>query len=241
MRYLLLLMAVYGLLAPLPAHAGLTFNGTSQYLTATVLPATTEPITFCAWGNTTTTAATAFIVHVENHSNAAQDGSYGLRRNTTTVQARKSDDSGVNGTGSQGTLTTNTWFHACATLVADNDRTGWLNGTGTANTTTITDPTINIAAIGAFYRTVGSTGAYWSGMIAHVAIWNSILTTAEISALAGGASPWCVRRAELVSYTPLFEANNPQADWGAPRAWTPVNTPTLGTGPPVAIGSCSRN
>src|SRR5512139_3914486 len=63
---------------------------------------------------------------------------------------------------------------------------------------------------------LGNRGAAWdrnwAGDLAEFAVWDAILTPAEIAALAAGAHPLTIRPAALVSYVPLWGVDSPEPD-----------------------------
>jgi hypothetical protein len=111
------------------------------------------------------------------------------------------------GTGiatSTGTYTANSWHHAAGTFASSTLREIFLNGTGgDTNTTTVSFPTgldgIRIGIVGGV-----APGDAFDGDLAEVAVWNVVLTDAEIQALANGASPNYIRRGALVGYWPVW-------------------------------------
>jgi hypothetical protein len=224
------------------AHGGLEFNGTTQYLVTTSPPVTDEPITVCAWARPDSTAGTSrYIFFVGTQTSASTDGEWMLRFTSTTTQARKLDDASVTNTGQRTTtVVAIVWQHVCGVFAANNSIVAWHNGTGgTAGTTSVADPTVNAAGIGARQHNTTTRG-WFDGRLAHVAMWNVALTALEIGALASGVHPLCVRRDAVRSYMPLYEAVNPHPDFAGLHSWVPTNAPTVTTGPPVASGACGR-
>lgn len=53
----------------------------------------------------------------------------------------------------------------------------------------------------------------WDGMIAHLAMWNVLLSQAEVVALAAGTNPLLVRPESSQLYMPLDGINNPELDF----------------------------
>jgi len=104
----------------------------------------------------------------------------------------------------------NTWGHAAAVFVSTTSRFAYLNGVaGTENTTSripVTTPdTTNIGARILRDATVNIPAI--ESLIAEAAIWNVVLTAAELLQLAAGYSPLFVRPASLVAYYPLIRGD----------------------------------
>jgi hypothetical protein len=114
------------------------------------------------------------------------------------------------------TLTTGEWQHLCATVSASpNDLYAYRNGTQVASATGVSDAppfTITVYAAGR-YPGGGGTN-YWDGKLADYALYDAVLSAAEIAALAKGASPLTIRPTKLVMYWPLWGITTPEVDLG---------------------------
>lgn len=99
--------------------------------------------------------------------------------------------------------TANQWYHIAGTVETAGDKYCYLNGVPGAVQSSNVDPSaIDRVAFGAMARL--SVGSYLSGGVAEAAIWNVVLTQAEISSLAAGYSPLLIRPQRLVAYWPLI-------------------------------------
>lgn len=111
--------------------------------------------------------------------------------------------------------TANAWYHACA-YAPDNAVGNWrvfLNAAGgqdTGSEDTLNFISADRTGIGA--NVDSSVSGYMSGVIAEAAIWNVVLTAAEIAILAKGYSPLLVRPQSLVGYWPLIGRCSPEID-----------------------------
>lgn len=119
------------------------------------------------------------------------------------------------GTGAYSTTTTgysiNTWHHACGVWSATNSRKSYIDaGSVGENTTDLTPVGLDRTAIGKLMRS--TPGGPFYGRIAEAGIWNVVLDTSEISALARGALPLRVRPGSLVAYWPLWGRTSPEID-----------------------------
>ncbi len=145
-------------------------------------------------------------------------------------------------TGAGNGWATSTWNHA-AGVFTSSLRTAYLNGgsSGTQSTTVtapggLIDPYIDINRV----QTDAAAGGYGHNAsneeirMAEVAIWNTDLTSAEISSLAKGFCPKLIRPDYLFFYTPLirttgssiFEANGiSMTAYNFGSAFTPTTEP----------------
>jgi hypothetical protein len=176
----------------------------SQSLEVTSAPATNVPLTMCAWfqvPNADDPNAFAGLVTLGTQ-NGVDRYSLFYRSVVNNVAA-----TAVQG-GTLGVATTssgpssNTWTHACAVFTSTTSRTAYINaGNSGTNTTSVTVGAPNNVIIAARYAT--TLGAYLTGLIAEVGIWNAALTAAEIASLAKGMTCDKVRPQNLVFYAPL--------------------------------------
>lgn len=112
------------------------------------------------------------------------------------------------------TIPVDTWSHVAVTYdtgATGNDPVFYVNGTATASTEygapsgTVTDP-----ASAWLLGNRGSLSRSCKGQLAEVAIWNRILTAAEVALLGDGYSPLFIPNG-LVVYEPLLRDNvNPK-------------------------------
>lgn len=122
-------------------------------------------------------------------------------------------------------------FESVAAVFVSNEyRSVYLNGVeGIPNTHVLpTDANANKTSIGVLFRVTAV--AYFTGITAECAIWNVVLTSAEIASLAKGFSPRRIRPQSRVFYAPLIR--NIQ-DLQKALALTPVNGPTVAAHPRV--------
>jgi len=192
----------------------LSFDGTvDEYLSKTVTLASGRPLTAAGWilpdlkqqNHIITLIDTAAAGSMPNESGyfAIGAGKYGrwdlVWGNGKTSTATDQYDNGGN-----------SWTHLCGTVETDNVRTLYANGSSVATGTGgyISDiASANKVYIGATASTVNFNGIdaneYTDGLIAEVGLWNALLTTDEISALAAGFSPALIRPSALLGYWPL--------------------------------------
>lgn len=171
-------------------------TASSRHLITNSAPVTGTPLTMCAWFNTVATGTAQGIMSLANTSNGqffrmALDGS-----------ARVIANAGFNSSVSAA-YTSGLWAHSAAVFESSVFRQAYLNGVaGSANTASFTPTGISSVFIGA--NSLTSVSAPHNGRIAECGIWNVVLTSGEIAALARGLTPDKIRPQSLVFYAPLI-------------------------------------
>jgi len=133
----------------------------------------------------------------------------------------------------------NEWHHACAVFPDVNSRTAFLDGVPALTTTTISHPT-GIDAMDVGFEGDLTSGDPWDGRLAHVAVWDIALTTADVEMLAAGISPLKVRPNNLIFYAPLRLQSGDERDLVGGKTLTDVNTVTAADGPRAFAPSTSQ-
>ena len=177
--------------------------------------ATAAPVTLAAWGKTSMTGITQYMVSLLNSASADTFDQFALRlTGADVISARCGAAGGVSEAISSTGFTENVWFHAAAVFTSATDRAAFINGGSKGTNATSRVPAgINRTAIGlqdngsASLRAFGQGG---TGDLAEVGIWSAALTDAEIAALATGLSPMAIRPASLIGYWPLVGNNSPE-------------------------------
>jgi hypothetical protein len=187
------------------------FNGTSQSITASAAPVTSEPLTICAWFYPTRNTARTAIVSLcdTTGGSAGNQMFFALVEDGTAagdpICATKQDGGAVAAEAvSTSGFSTNAWNHGCAVFTSTTSRTIFLNGGSSAtNSTTVNTNanTVDKTAIGCLGRSTNA--AFFQGRVAEVGIWNAALTAAEIASLAKGMTCDKIRPQSLVFYAPL--------------------------------------
>lgn len=134
------------------------------------------------------------------------------------------------GTGAWGFAypATNAWRHLGVTYdagAAANDPLMYLDGVSQAVSESAPPsgaPSTNADAYMIGNRSEGDRT--WDGRIAEFAVWDVILTAAEMAALGAGISPLLIRPASLVSYVPLLGGQSPEPDWKIAGGATVIGT-----------------
>lgn len=186
-----------------------TFNGSSQYISATH-PVADVPLTLACWfkSNSATGQGLVNISSLGGNNYRVQlQANLAAKPLRATQQGLNSSNSAATGTAESTTgYTAGDWAHACGVFASITSRTVYLNGDGSATDTT--QITTSSAAIDRLWIGANSNSAgpalYCDGSIAEVGVWNVALTAAEVAILATGASPTLVRPQSLVFYAPLI-------------------------------------
>lgn len=177
-------------------------RASNQMLTHSAATVTAYPVSMSAWFRTSDLTVNQVIV--ANVEDSTGVGVYLLVRGVDAgdpLSASDFDGSTAARANSGGSVTSGTWHHGGATYSAINARSVFLDGARTDNSTSVTAfSATNRTRIGALI----SGNSHWSGQIAEVAIWDVVLTDAEMLVLAAGFSPLVVRPSSLRLYLPLW-------------------------------------
>ena len=200
-------------------------NGSSQYLYTATVPVAAPALTLAAWFKSTSDAIAQTIACIGDHDtsnlhvgNMAAMGS--VAGDPIQAQTRSAAANGWANTSSG--FDANVWTHACCVFAATNSRSAYING-GSGNTTTTDVATITADELSVGVKTRDIPQAYFSGRLAHLAVWNVALSEVNIAALAAGADPSGVDADHLVAYWPLY--NDANDDKGTNHL-TAVGSPT---------------
>lgn len=205
------------------------FDGSTDYYYYNGAIRVAEPFTYACWFYLTSAAANSGLVGQGNTSwqhFAEMFGTTGQK-----VAVRVGDTGGNQTVSTTTTYSLDTWNHACARIVAHNNRYVYLNGGGEGRGTSVVSPTPAKTVIGAIYNG-GTITWHATGYIALAAIWHVDLTTTEIAKLAAGISPLAVRPYNLSMYCPMIVPQNPLVDYRGPSLGE-FGTPVAAPHPPV--------
>lgn len=198
-------------------------TASSQSLSNGAAVLSAYPMTLACWFKTAT-IHTGALVALDNGIALYNAIRYG----SGTVDAFSS---GAFISSSTNTVGTGIWSHAAGVFSAANSRTAYLNGqAGT------TDVNLNVAGLGNTTN-IGEviSSEFFNGDIAHAAIWNVALTTAEILSLYNGLSPLLIRSSALSAYWILAGAASPEPDYFNNFNLTLNNAPIQGTTDPSIV------
>lgn len=202
-------------------------SASTQYLINANAVLTDEPITMAAWARAAQTNAANIIMSI-NRASGGQDRWSIFFNSTAKVNATAADAGGGSGStiDSTGSYSANTWHHVAGTFLNDTGRSVWLDGTETVGPgTSRTVASVDQTTIGVQFVS-GATSAPLNGEVAEAAIWNVVLTAAEMASLAKGFCPLFIRPASLVAYWPLIGRHDPEICPKGGFNMTLINTPT---------------
>lgn len=175
----------------------------SQYISAQLGAAVSEPCTIALWFNTTDGASSPMLMSIctVTSNNRKQvnvtDGTYKVT--ASAIAGGVAGDATTTAGGSSGINAA-----ASGVFTSSSSRTAYVNG-GSSGTNTASVTTGNTAYIGIAARHNGTSwGAFPSAKLAETAIWSVDLTADEITSLSKGFSPRRIRPQSLVFYAPLL-------------------------------------
>lgn len=211
-----------------------TCNGTSSYLNVASTPVSAVPLTLACWFRTGTTGVQRGLVSIGDTAGDADEFLLSVSA-TETVQALTRRSSSASAESTTG-LSVDTWHHGCAVFNSATDRRAFIDG-GSKGTEATSKTPVGLDTISVGRRARLSSGAFFDGDIAHVAIWNATLLDGEVAALAKGFPVMRMRRNSLLAYFPLF-GGSPSPDLtGGGYSLTLVDSPTVLTSQPPRIAS----
>ena len=207
-------------------------DASSEYLRSTTSPldGISAPYTIACWGYTDITTIAEVMLCI-NHSSTANNymfislqGTVGAARfGIRAGPDQKDADTSAN-------FSANTWHHVAGVSTDTTNRTVYLDGGNTGTDADTQDPAFNTINIGRFERST-SDGAYFSGRVAEVGVWDVELTAAEVGVLAAGYAPPFVRPGNLLFYAPLVRTEDHDTVGGI--ILTPNNTPSVADHAPI--------
>lgn len=209
-----------------------TFNGSSQYLSASSTLLSAEPIDFVMYFNSNSSTVAQAALSLGN--SGAANGVYSITVEGATagdpIRAFKQSDAGTNGLAtSTGGYTANTWHVAGNTYISDTSRAVYLDGTKDTNATSVSDPSPDYVTIGVLRRS--TLASYFSGSIAETYILDANMSDANHARAAKGISPfWLMPGKNVRAWYPLHGHNNNRVRNGYPDL-TATGSPTNGTHP----------
>lgn len=219
----------------------LLVKGSSEYLEITAGLWTVYPLTLACWFYPTNLDSTSQTI-ICGADNTDANRSQRLQITASNLLGATSHGGSLSSTANAGAVTANTWTHGAAVFSSATSRKVSKNGGtfGSSSTNISMNGAPNRTSIG---RRANSTPAnYFSGRVEHVAIWNTDLTQAEVTALAvGQISPLAIRRANLVAYVPCLGDQSPEFDLVAGRSWAVTGTVKANGAPAIGLLGWRRN
>lgn len=210
-----------------------TFNGSSQYLSASSTLLTNEPIDMVIHGKSNSTTAGQFAISLGN--NGTNGGiAFAFRGDVASdpLQAWKFDDTGVGGSGvTSAGFSASTWYVGSSTFISNTSRSVFLNGASKgSDTTNAPDPTPDFITLGALRRSTLSL--YFDGSLAEAYILDVNMTDANHAVFGKGYSPlWIVPIKNVRAWYPLQRHNSNNVRNGYPADLTATGSPTTSSHP----------
>jgi len=210
-------------------------DASTEYLEIDVAPVTTFPCTMAIWFNSNDDTIEQNLIVIADKDVEKHWIVLGIKGDIegNPVRARTRSGSGSDSAATSTGYAANTWHHALGTFASSTDRKAYIDGGSEGTNTGSSDPAgLDRLSIG---RVGDSTPTdYFSGLLAEAAIWNVILTAAEITILPLGFSPKVIRPQSLVYYDSLIDLNNLVDEVGG-LVLTAFNTPVAGSHVPKVI------
>lgn len=193
------------------------FDGSTGFLTKSSALATTYPVTMSCWFNSDNDTTNLVLMSLSTDAGTARfalvAAGAGTGGNTLICSSITSAGGGSNAETGAPYWSSGAWHHAAGVIASPTSRYAYLDGAASAHSTTSRVVTGLDRTMIASRFNAGTTGAYFSGKIAEVGVWNIDLSPAELTMLARGVSPLLVRPASLVTYCPVYGRNSPEIDF----------------------------
>lgn len=178
------------------------YSASSQYFIGNQSIITDEPITMACWFfPLATPSGVPFSCGTSGTDNRLQIQVTSTNITVLRTRAGVSNASAI----FTGTFTFNIWYHVVATISPSGGEIAiWSNGVkgGTTGVNPGLSMPISEILIGA--RRVSTPGNFFTGSVAELSLWNTVLTSSEIESLAKGFRPSRIRPSGLSFYTPFI-------------------------------------
>lgn len=181
-----------------------------------------------------------FTVHVWMNNDTAS----GVQRpcGFTTAGANNGFSMATNGTGLAftlhgvkdyvgGSFSANTLYSYLITIDSSFDAAFFLNGTATGTDTGTAAGNVNTVDD---WHVAKGAAQFWDGMVSENAVWNIVLPTTLITALANGVNPFVIRNDALAFYSPIDGSHSPEAEYTGQNNLTVTGTTKIAH-PPVEL------
>lgn len=134
------------------------------------------------------------------------------------------------------TCTTGQWYHACYVVASSTSRTLYLDGGSSVSESGNKSP----SAMSTIWPGYASAGGYWSGRLAHLAIYSSALGADKVASLASRYVPPLVCPSAGQHHWPMggFDGDTDVDRWGG-KNLTAFGSPTYVDQCPMVYPSCA--
>lgn len=199
-----------------------SFTNNADLLSTASAVVTGPPFTVSLWYNGNTSTAERRLFALDTGDAVTSEQWCVMLLATTSLATWRARSGGTNQDAQSIAPTVGTWQHFCGIEESATSRAMFVDGGNKATNLISKSPT------GVTTTCIGNRSALNSnadGLVSHVAVWDVVLTDAEVARLAGGANPQVIRPASLIYYKPLTII---------PSDMTVAGTPTnSGDFPPV--------
>lgn len=188
-------------------------GASSQYLeVGTTEVATAVPCTFACWFRTPGLSATGTLMtsNADSTTNA-----FSLEMNSSELLRATCNGGGAAAVSVA--ATPDKWHHACAVFATTSSRSVYLDGANknTSSTGPFTPVGIKTLNVGSAKTTSSIRQNFFTGNIAHAAIWKIALSDEEVLKIGRGYPHEMMRPEHLVAYWPLdLPGDGGQLDYG---------------------------
>lgn len=192
------------------------FDGSGDRIVGTLTTAVVFPCTIACFIKVTNHPyPTEKVPLMLANATGSTNDSAKLRTSTTVDNAwalRYTDSAGTTASPNKAVTADNTWLPWCATLASDDFTCYVSDNTGAGNSTT---NVLDSAGMTKVHIGEDSSGLYdWLGNIAEVAIWDKVLSSAEVASYCSGTAASSIAAANLRGYWPLNASNATQSNLG---------------------------
>ena len=215
----------------------LDFDGTTDQLGSPAPPTSLKsiPLTLAAWVNSDADHVGG-VLCVEGENSTAVHG-HGIIRVTGDMWAFSQNNTNVQAVRAA----TNTAWHSCVGVFAGtSDRSIWVDGAETNETSSKVPDTTYVERIRIGQRANDNNDQNFNGKIAECAAWDIALSDSEVAAHAAGVSALLIAPRNLVAYWPLggpMISSSVYKDIVGGFDMTATGTPTAYDHPPIIYPS----
>ena len=205
-------------------------DATPDFLQADIAVIGAAPMTVCAWIRLDDLSSNQVLWWCGDKDDPLQ--AFTLQfDDINLIEWRTIDGGGSRASTSTG-VTIDTWHHVAGAEISTTSRSAWIDGGSKGTDGSTESPSgADRTAIGMARDSTPSRET--SGNIAHVAVWDVVLSDSEIATLAEGISPLRVRRGSLIAYWPVNGVHSPEIDIVGGLSLTINGTPSQDFEPPI--------
>lgn len=178
----------------------------ATYTGGTLDTATGHPVTIMAWVYRNNLVDAECMVQY-GAGGGSNNNSISLRTTTTAQASVRITDTTNTTQSTVATALESAWHHYAGVFNTTSSRTAYLDGSASNENTVSKSITASFDEL-IVGKEFGSNSFNYTGYLAHVALWKSVLSGAQISSLAAGANPQTIDAANLIAYYPMTSSGN---------------------------------